>query len=130
MFDYTLLAYLHLATVLPAFVLGTALLCWRQKGTPAHRRWGRCYMVLMLLTALLSLAMPARVGPALFGHFGFIHLLSVLVLYSVPQAWQAARQGRVRAHRSAMVSLYVGGLLVAGALAWMPGRMLHSWLFG
>jgi uncharacterized membrane protein len=29
-----------------------------------------------------------------------------------------------------MVSLYVGGLLVAGALAWMPGRMLHGWLFG
>jgi uncharacterized membrane protein len=33
---YTQLAYLHLATVVPAFFLG-ALQLFRHKGTPAHR---------------------------------------------------------------------------------------------
>lgn len=128
--DYTLLAYLHLATVLPAFLIATALLLSSHKGSLSHRRWGRVFMVLMLLTALLSLAMPAQVGPALFGHLGGVHVLSLLVLYSVPQAWQAARQGRVAAHRAIMRRLYAGGLLLAGSLALLPGRMLHGWLFG
>ena len=38
--SYHQLAYLHLATVLPAFALGTYLLLNR-KGTPIHRRLGR-----------------------------------------------------------------------------------------
>ena len=78
--DYTQLAYLHLATVLPAFLIATALLLSPHKGSLSHRRWGRVFMVLMLLTALLSLAMPAQVGPAMFGHLGGVHVLSLLVL--------------------------------------------------
>lgn len=126
---YLQLAYLHLATVLPAFILGTWLMAAR-KGTPWHRRLGRAYLLLMLVTALVSLGMPARVGPRLIGHFGVIHLLSVLTLVTVPAAWLAARAHRVAAHRLAMVSLYLGGLIVAGGFALSPGRLLHTWLFG
>jgi uncharacterized membrane protein len=45
-------------------------------------------------------------------------------------AYLAARRGHIRAHRFAMISLYVGGILIAGAFAFSPGRMLHKWLFG
>jgi uncharacterized membrane protein len=127
--SYTQLAYLHLATVLPAFVIGTFQLI-RRKGTPSHKLLGKIYMVLMLATAFITLAMPAEVGPRFLGHFGFIHAFSFLTLFNVPIAYLAARRGKVRTHRGAMIGLYFGGILIAGAFAFSPGRMLHEWLFG
>jgi uncharacterized membrane protein len=126
--SYYPLAYAHLATIVPAFLLGTYLLLNR-KGTPRHRLLGKIYMSLMLVTAIITLFMPAAIGPRLANHFGFIHGFSALALYSVPTAYINARRGNVAAHRSAMIGLYVGGILIAGSFAFMPGRMLHAWLF-
>lgn len=126
--QYIQLAYAHLATIVPAFVLGTSLLVMT-KGTPRHRLLGKIYMVLMLVTATITLFMPAQVGPRVVGHFGYIHLFSLLVFYSVPMAYVNARRGNVKGHKSSMIGLYVGGLLIAGSFAFMPGRLLHGWLF-
>lgn len=126
---YELIAYSHLATVVPAFVLGTYLMI-RRKGTPHHRLLGKVYMALMLVTAVLSLFLPAVVGPRVMNHFGFIHLFSISVLFSVPFSYVAAQQHNVRAHMSSMIGLYAGGLVIAGGFAFMPGRMLHRVLFG
>ena len=126
---YTQLAYLHLATVVPAFGIGLLQLA-RRKGTRAHKLLGRVYMVLMMATGLITLAMPAEVGPRFLDHFGFIHAFSVLALINVPAAYIAARRGNIKLHRVNMLALYFGGILIAGAFAFSPGRMLHSWLFG
>ena len=80
---------LHLATVAPAAMLGTYLI-FRAKGTATHRLPGKIYMTLMLITALASLFIPAAVGPQFMSHFGWIHLLSLLVLVSMPRAYYAA----------------------------------------
>ena len=127
--NYHTLAYIHLTLIIPAFLIATWQLL-RPKGTPPHRMLGRIYMVLMLITGVLTLLMPARVGARFFGHFGFIHLFSVLTLYAVPKSWLAIRRGDVRGHARGMILLYVGGLLIAGGFAFTPGRLLHSWLFG
>lgn len=126
---YLQIVFLHLATVLPAFVLGTWLL-FNRKGTPHHRLLGKIYMLLMLITAFTALFLPALVGPKVLNHFGFIHLFSLLTIYTVPTAYLAARRGDVAAHRSSMIWLYVGGLIIAGAFAFGPGRLLNRWLFG
>ncbi|TXH04782.1 MAG: DUF2306 domain-containing protein [Nevskiaceae bacterium] len=126
---YLQLAYFHLAIVVPAFVIGTFLML-NHKGTPRHRLLGRVYLALMAITGIVTLFMPAQVGPRFLGHFGFIHLLSLLTLYSVPTALLAARQHRVAQHRRRMIGLYFGGLLLAGGLAFAPGRLLHHWVFG
>lgn len=126
---YTQLAYLHLATIVPAFAIGAFQLL-RCKGTPSHKLLGRIYMLLMLATGFITLSMPAEVGPRFLNHFGFIHIFSFLALFSVPIAYFAARHGYIRAHRASMISLYLGGILIAGAFAFSPGRMLHKWLFG
>ena len=86
-------------------------------------------MLLMLATAVISLFMSAEVGPTLLGHFGFIHLFSILVLFTVPGAFIAARNRNIAAHRSNMIGVYLGGILVAGGFAFAPGRLLHTWLF-
>ncbi|MBL8516797.1 MAG: DUF2306 domain-containing protein [Betaproteobacteria bacterium] len=126
---YLELAYLHLATVVPAFLIGTWMMINR-KGTPLHKRLGKIYLVLMGVTGVVTLFMPAVVGPRLLGHFGFIHLFSVLALYTVPTSWRAARRGDVRQHRASMIGLYIGGMLIAGTLAFGPGRLLNEWAFG
>lgn len=126
--NYIQLTYFHLATIFPAFLIGSYLLANR-KGTPRHRLLGKVYMLLMLTTAIITLFMKAEVGPALLGHFGFIHLFSVLALYSVTAAYSAARQGNIVAHKANMIGLYVGGILIAGAFTFAPGRLLHSWFF-
>ncbi|MDA7769137.1 DUF2306 domain-containing protein [Porticoccaceae bacterium] len=126
---YMQLTYLHLGSLVPAFVIGTYLLLNR-KGTPVHRFLGKIYMGLMLFTAFVTLFMEAVVGPKFLNHFGFIHLLSLLVLYTVPTSYRAIRVGNIKLHKRKMVGLYVGALLVAGAFTLSPGRLIHSWLFG
>ena len=125
---YTQLAYAHLATIVPAFLIGTCMLVM-EKGTRLHKALGKIYMPLMLVTATITLFMPAVVGPRLLGHFGFIHLFSLLVFYSVPSAYVNARRGDIAGHRSAMIGLYIGGILIAGSFAFMPGRLMNQWLF-
>ena len=125
---YLQLAYWHLGTIFPAFLIGTFLL-FSRKGNAVHRLLGRIYMLLMLITASITLFMSAQVGPTLFAHFGFIHLFSFLVFYSVPSAFLAIRNGNLILHRGNMIGLYIGGLLIAGAFTFVPGRLLHALFF-
>ena len=124
----TPIVYAHLATVLPAFVIGTYMMVAR-KGSKNHRLLGKIYMLLMIATAIIALFINAEVGPKFLGHFGFIHLFSVMVLYSVPNAYFAAMRHDRRAHAISMIGLYIGGLLIAGGFTLMPGRLVHTWLF-
>ena len=59
---YKVLMYAHLITVIPCVFLGAYGLFGR-KGTSIHRTLGKVYMVLMLITAIITLFMPAMVGP-------------------------------------------------------------------
>ncbi|OEF56334.1 hypothetical protein A1OU_16340 [Enterovibrio norvegicus] len=122
------LVYFHLVAAVTSFFIGSFLLI-RQKGSSVHKQLGKVYMLLMLATAISALFIPAQVGPQVFYHFGYIHILSLVTLYTVPEAFFAIRRGDIKKHRNAMVILYVMALVVAGAFAFMPGRLLHSWLF-
>ena len=127
--NYDALVWAHLATVLPCAILGAFLLC-AAKGDRRHKAAGKVYLLLMLATALISLLLPAKVGQTAFGHFGLIHLLSVFVLWSVTAAYRAARAGQIARHKKIMISLYAGGIVIAGSAAMMPGRFLHSLMSG
>lgn len=126
---YLDLMYLHLVTVVPCFLIGTLLLLIK-KGTSTHTYLGRVYMVLMLITAFVTLFMPAEVGPTLFDHFGYIHGFSFLTLYTVPTAYWAIKKGNVKVHKRKMILLYFGALIIAGGFTFAPGRYLHSLFFG
>ncbi len=126
---YRSLMYWHLATVLAAFAVGTAQLLL-SKGTQVHRTTGRVYLVLMMATALITLLMPAHIGPTLWGHFGYLHVLCLMTLWAVPQGWMAARRGNIAKHKRIMISLYVLALVAAGAFTLMPGRYLHALIWG
>lgn len=125
---YKTLMFIHLYTVLPCVVLG-AINFMLRKGSPYHKYVGSSYMILMLFTAIVTLFMPALVGPTLFGHFGWIHSFSVLTLFSVPTAYIAIKKGNVKSHKRKLIGLYVGAILIAGAFTLFPGRYLHTLLF-
>ena len=110
---------LHLASALAAFVLGGLLLSRRVKGDRAHRLLGWTWVGLMLSVAVSSLWIPA------FLRFSWIHVFTALTFVSLANGVRFARGRNVQAHRRAMTGLYVGGMLVAGALALAPGRALH-----
>jgi len=120
--------YLHLATVVPCFVIGTILLLIK-KGTKIHKFWGRIYMVLMMFTAIVTLFMPAHVGPRLFNHLGYLHAFSFLTIYTVPTAYLAIKRGDVKAHKTKMILLYFGAIIIAGGFTFVPGRYLHQLFF-
>lgn len=126
----SLAVQIHFYTVMPAFLLGTIQMAL-PKGTPLHRWNGYAYMALMMVTATAAAFIPSFMESGLvFGHFGYIHLFVLLTYVSVPMALWNARKGNVRGHRSAMIGLYIGGILIAGALAFMPGRVMHEMVFG
>ncbi|MEQ8423985.1 MAG: DUF2306 domain-containing protein [Cyclobacteriaceae bacterium] len=126
--NYIDLMYVHLATVVPCFVLGTILMLM-VKGTSIHKRLGRVYMILMLVTAIITLFMSAEVGPRLFNHFGWIHTFSFLTIYTVPLAYLAIKRGDIRSHKRKMILLYFGAIIIAGGFTFTPGRYLYQLFF-
>ncbi|QWX85717.1 DUF2306 domain-containing protein [Cellulophaga sp. HaHaR_3_176] len=120
--------FTHLITVTPCLFIGAYLLLF-SKGTPKHRLIGKIYLSLMFFTAIVSLFIPAHVGSQFLNHFGWIHLFSLLTIYSVPTSILAIKKGNIRVHKFKMVSLYFGALIIAGGFTLAPGRYLHSVFF-
>ena len=116
---------LHIAAALTALLLGTVQLIG-VKGTTAHRIIGWTWVIAMAITAVSSLFIR-QINP---GSFSFIHLLSGWTIIGLPMAVYAARKHRVLAHRRAMTGMFVGGLIVAGALTFLPGRLMWGVFFG
>ena len=113
---------LHLYLSLGALAIGTWSLA-RRKGDRFHKALGWVWVCLMLTTAAISFAIQGR------GRFSMIHVLSVVVLVTVPLGVLHARRGNVRAHRYTMASTFAG-LAIAGAFTLLPYRMLGQFVFG
>lgn len=126
---------IHLATILPAFIIGTWLLFFSTKGSTIHRSMGKIYLTLMSITAVAAtfISTPASGFPYVSVgsmRFGPIHLFVPLTVWGVYSALAGVRKGDIAQHRSAMRGLYVGGMLIAGVLAFTPGRVLQRMIFG
>ena len=113
---------IHLATVIPALPLGAYILLSR-KGGRLHRLLGRLWAGMMVATAISAFWLRSN------GSLSPIHIFSVITLVSIPLAVIAIRRGHVERHRRAMLGTYIG-LVIAGAFAFLPGRLLNVWLFG
>ena len=92
--DYKYLMYAHLITVVPCFFYGRAARI-RKKGIAFDKLLVKIFISLMMITAIITLFIPAEVGPQFFNYFGYIHLFSFLTLCSVPTAIIAIKKGQV-----------------------------------
>jgi uncharacterized membrane protein len=121
---------IHVATVLPAFVLGTWQLFVSRKGAPLHRAIGYIYLTLMTITAITTLFIHILMPTSPFFGLSPLHLLIPLTLFGVFGALHGAWTHNIREHKIAMIALYVGAILIAGSLTLLPGRIMHAVVFG
>jgi uncharacterized membrane protein len=117
---------IHAFAAIGAFALGLIQLA-APKGTLPHRTIGWIWVALMAVIALSSFFIHEikMVGP-----FSPIHLLSIFTLVMLPLAVLHARRHNVKQHRGAMIGIFIGALLVAGAFTFVPGRIMHAVAFG
>jgi len=116
----------HAFAALAALALGGAQLAL-PKGTTRHRVMGYAWAALMLVIAASSLWIQQI---RLIGPFSPIHILSIIVLITVPLAVWHAHRHRVAKHRRVMISLYVFALIGAGVFTLLPRRIMHAVVFG
>ncbi len=115
---------LHLFSALAAMLLGGYSLM-RTKGDALHKAVGKTYCGLILLACITSLAIRDENG-----NFTPIHILTAWTFICIVLALLAIRKKRIGSHRRFMQGTYAG-LVIAGVLATaMPGRILHTFLFG
>lgn len=116
---------IHMGAALAALALGAVLLIGR-KGRRMHRVLGWTWVTAMGTAAASSLLIRGLNGDA----FSWIHLLSAWTLVALPLGVVYARRHNVRRHSRTMIGLYVGGLLIAGAFTFLPGRLMWRIFFG
>jgi uncharacterized membrane protein len=117
---------LHAFAAMAAFVLGVVQI-GAPKGTIPHRTIGWVWVALMLAVSISAFWIHTI---RLWGPWSPIHLLAIFTLVMLPVALLHARRHRVRQHRIAMLSLFFGGLVIAGLFTLFPGRIMHAVMFG
>lgn len=113
----------HMTAAFLALGIGTALMIG-VKGSAAHRTLGYTWVAAMAFTAVSSFWIQTS------GHFSFIHFLSGWTTIALPLGVAFARRREVRRHARMMTSVFVGGLLIAGLLTFLPGRLMFTLFFG
>jgi uncharacterized membrane protein len=101
----------HAFAALGAFALGVVQLA-APKGTLPHRTIGWIWVALLAAIAISSFWIH---GIRMLGPFSLIHVLSIYTLFMLPVAVLSAHRHDVGAHKRAMVSIFFGALVIAGA---------------
>jgi uncharacterized membrane protein len=117
---------LHAFAAMAAFGLGLIQFA-APKGTLPHRTIGWIWVALMAAVAVSSFWIHQI---RLLGPFSPIHLLSIFTLAMLPFGVWFAHRHRVADHRRVMVLMFSGALVIAGLFTLLPGRIMHTVVFG
>lgn len=112
----------HLTTMVPALILGPIVL-FRPKGTPQHKRLGKTWAYLMLLSSALSFGIQTN------GHLSWLHGLAAYTIFAVLSGIQSAKKQNFKRHKRAMIGSYIGSV-VAFIFTLRPERVLGRFFFG
>jgi uncharacterized membrane protein len=117
---------IHAFAAMAAFVLGIVQFV-APKGTLPHRTLGWIWVALMAIVAVSSFWIHQI---RLIGPWSPIHLLSIFTLITLPLGIWKAHRHEVADHRRIMISVFVGALVIAGLFTLVPGRIMHTVVFG
>jgi uncharacterized membrane protein len=116
----------HAFAAMGAFALGAVQLA-APKGTLPHRTIGYVWVALMVIVCVTSFWIHDL---RIWGPWSPIHLLAIFTLCVLPLAILHARSHRVIQHRNAMISMFLGALVIAGLFTFVPGRIMYAVAFG
>lgn len=116
---------IHVASAMVALVVGIIIFLL-PKGTGFHRLLGWTWVSAMIVLVATSIAMifDLRTG------INALHIFTVVTVVSLWSGLTGIRRGNVRQHAASMVGLYIGGMIIAGATAFIPGRLMWQMVFG
>ena len=117
---------LHAFAAMAAFLLGIVQFIG-PKGTIPHRSVGVIWVLLMLTVAISSFWIHEI---RLVGPWSPIHLISIFTLVMLPLGVWRAHTHRVNAHKWTMISIFIGGLVIAGLFTFVPGRIMNAVAYG
>jgi uncharacterized membrane protein len=115
---------LHVATILPAAALGAVQLA-RPKGTSSHRALGYLFIALMLGTAINAYFIRTPSGG-----FSWLHLFIPVTIVELALGFWFVKRGNIAGHRVMMIIVYIGPIVIAGLLTFLPGRIMYRIFFG
>ena len=114
----------HVAAVLPAIPLGGYLLL-AKKGTRRHKRLGKLWLVLMLVTATSAIFIQSS------GGFSPIHIFVPVTFHAAWKTVATARRGDIAGHKKHLVFTYLTALMIPGIAAFaFDGRLMNVMLLG
>lgn len=67
--------------------------------------------------------------PTFYG-FSLIHLFVPVTLFGLMGAIISIKKGDVKGYRAANIGVFLGGLVIAGSLTFLPGRHMYAFFFG
>ena len=119
----------HLCAAALATLFAVTILLNR-KGTRFHKTLGWGFVVLMTVTAVSAMFIRRSEGIPNIAGFTPIHLFVVVTAIGLPTALIRIRKGDVKGHAAGMIGLFIGAIVIAGVLAFLPGRIMHEAVFG
>jgi uncharacterized membrane protein len=124
---------MHAFAAMAAFLLGIVQLA-APKGTLPHRTIGTVWVVLIGIVVISSIFIQRPVGPGdpFLARFSWIHILTLTTALALLQGVFLILFGgaKMKRHRGPFIAIFIGGLVIAGALTFAPGRIMHEVAFG
>lgn len=128
-----LIIQVHAFGAIAALALGVVQFV-APKGTLPHRTLGAVWMLVMFVvaTSALWITHPVEPGDPFLARYSPIHLFTPLTYFGLASAALFLLRGgaALKRHAAILAGVFVGGLVVAGALAFLPGRIMHEVAFG
>ena len=110
------------AIVLGAFQLNGRL---RRRFLPAHRWFGRIYVVAVTVSGIAGLSLAINSTGGLVAHFGF-GMMAVVWVWSTLAAYIQIRSGNISSHRDWMIRSYAITLAAVTLRIYMPLGMMNG----
>lgn len=133
LFNASPIVQIHAFGAMAAIVLGIVQYV-APKGTLPHRTLGVVWLALMMVvaTSTLWITHPTAPGDPFWARYSPIHLFTLLTFYGLANAAYFLLRGGagLKRHAAPIGGVFIGGLLVAGTLAFLPGRIMHQVAFG